>query len=91
VRKAIVSIDGEKVSAKVFSTSENHSDQHKRAQPATRVREVRALSDAMCSLGAGSRADSDRITCDHRAVLTLAVTDKEIILLDVGSHDEVYR
>lgn len=28
---------------------------------------------------------------DYRIILTLAVTDKEIILLDVGSHDEVYR
>jgi hypothetical protein len=61
------------------------------AQPTTREREVRALTDAMCSLGAESRADSDRITYDYRAVLTIAVTDREIILLDLGGHDEVYR
>ena len=30
------------------------------------------------------------ITYDYRIVLTIAVTDKEIILLDIGSHDEVY-
>jgi hypothetical protein len=24
-------------------------------------------------------------------LLTIAVTDQEVILLDVGSHDEVYR
>ena len=27
----------------------------------------------------------------HRIILTLDVSDKEIILLDIGSHDEVYR
>ena len=31
------------------------------------------------------------ITYDYRSVLTIAVTDREIILLDVGSHDEVNR
>ena len=31
------------------------------------------------------------ITYDYRIILTIEVTDKEIILLDVGSHDEVYR
>ena len=31
------------------------------------------------------------ITYDYRIILTLEVTDKEIILLDIGSHDEVYR
>jgi len=31
------------------------------------------------------------ITTDYRIVLTIEVTDKEIILLDIGSHDEVYR
>ena len=28
---------------------------------------------------------------DYRIILTIEVTDKEIILLDIGSHDEVYR
>lgn len=32
-----------------------------------------------------SISDSCRIT------LTIAISDKEIILLDIGSHDEVYR
>jgi addiction module RelE/StbE family toxin len=27
----------------------------------------------------------------YRIILTIVVTDKEIILLDIGSHDEVYR
>jgi len=28
---------------------------------------------------------------DYRIILTIEVTDREIILLDVGSHDEVNR
>jgi len=31
------------------------------------------------------------ITYSYRITLTIVVSDKEIILLDVGSHDEVYR
>jgi len=31
------------------------------------------------------------ITYSYRITLTIVVTEKEIILLDVGSHDEVYR
>jgi mRNA-degrading endonuclease YafQ of YafQ-DinJ toxin-antitoxin module len=31
------------------------------------------------------------ITYEHRITLTLKITEKEIILLDIGSHDEVYR
>jgi addiction module RelE/StbE family toxin len=31
------------------------------------------------------------ITYSYRITLTIVVTDREIILLDVGSHDEVYR
>ena len=31
------------------------------------------------------------ITYYYRIILTIVVTDKEIILLDIGSHDEVYR
>ena len=31
------------------------------------------------------------ITYDYRITLTLEVSDKEIILLDIGSHDEVYQ
>lgn len=31
------------------------------------------------------------ITYEHRIILTIEVTDNEIILLDIGSHDEVYR
>lgn len=31
------------------------------------------------------------ITYSYRITLTIVVTDSEIILLDVGSHEEVYR
>jgi addiction module RelE/StbE family toxin len=31
------------------------------------------------------------LTHSYRITLTVIVTDREIILLDVGSHDEVYR
>ncbi len=31
------------------------------------------------------------LTYSFRVVLMLRVTEKEIILLDIGSHDEVYR
>jgi addiction module RelE/StbE family toxin len=32
-----------------------------------------------------------RLTYSYRITLTLLITDKEIILLDIGSHDDVYR
>jgi mRNA-degrading endonuclease YafQ of YafQ-DinJ toxin-antitoxin module len=32
-----------------------------------------------------------RLTYDYRIVLILRVTEKEVVLLDIGSHDEVYR
>ena len=32
-----------------------------------------------------------RLTCGYRVTLTLAISEKEIVLLDIGSHDEVYR
>lgn len=32
-----------------------------------------------------------RLTYEYRIVLTLHITARQIILLDVGSHDEVYR
>ncbi len=31
------------------------------------------------------------LTHSYRITLTVMITEKEIILLDVGSHDEVYR
>jgi addiction module RelE/StbE family toxin len=31
------------------------------------------------------------LTGSFRITLTIVITDKEIILLDIGSHDEVYR
>jgi len=32
-----------------------------------------------------------RLTHSYRVTLTLLITEQEIILLDIGSHDEVYR
>ncbi len=32
-----------------------------------------------------------RLTYSYRITLTLMVSEKEIILLDIGSHDEVYQ
>ena len=31
------------------------------------------------------------VTYEYRIILTIQVTDREIILLDIGSRDEVYR
>lgn len=31
------------------------------------------------------------ITYEYRLILTLMVSEKEVVLLDIGSHDEVYR
>jgi mRNA-degrading endonuclease YafQ of YafQ-DinJ toxin-antitoxin module len=31
------------------------------------------------------------LTYEYRITLTVLLTEKEIILLDVGSHDEIYR
>ena len=56
MREPKVFTDGEKISVKVCSVSENNSGQ---PQPATREREVCALTDAMRSLG-----------LDHGLILT---------------------
>ena len=32
-----------------------------------------------------------RLTYEHRIVLILRFSQKEVVLLDVGTHDEVYR
>ena len=32
-----------------------------------------------------------RLACRYRITITLLITDKEIILLDTGSYDEVHR
>jgi hypothetical protein len=31
------------------------------------------------------------VTYAHRITLTLRVSKREVVLLDIGSHDEVYR
>lgn len=37
------------------------------------------------------RVQAVSLTDSYRITLTVVISDKEIILLDVGSHDEVYR
>ena len=32
-----------------------------------------------------------RLTYSYRVTLTIAISEKEIVLLDIGSHDDVYR
>jgi mRNA-degrading endonuclease RelE of RelBE toxin-antitoxin system len=32
-----------------------------------------------------------RLTYSYRITLTLMVSEKEVVLLDIGTHDEVYR
>jgi addiction module RelE/StbE family toxin len=32
-----------------------------------------------------------RLTYSYRITLTVLITEKEIVLLDIGGHDEVYR
>jgi len=51
-------------------------------QPSLRLH---ALSGKLASCYAVS------LTYSYRITLTLLVTEREIILLDIGSHDEVYR
>ena len=36
-------------------------------------------------------AQAVSVTYEYRIILRIEVTDQEIILLDIGSHDEVYR
>lgn len=31
------------------------------------------------------------LTCSYRITLTLLITEQEMVLFDIGSHDEVYR
>jgi mRNA-degrading endonuclease YafQ of YafQ-DinJ toxin-antitoxin module len=31
------------------------------------------------------------VTYEYRIVITLQITEREIVLIDIGSHDEVYR
>ena len=31
------------------------------------------------------------LTASYRITLTIVITEKEIVLLDIGTHDEVYR
>lgn len=47
--------------------------------------ELHSLSGKMKDIQAIS------LTRTYRITLTIMITDKEIILLDIGSHDEVYR
>jgi mRNA-degrading endonuclease YafQ of YafQ-DinJ toxin-antitoxin module len=46
------------------------------------------LHPLSCNL-AGCQAVS--VTCSYRITVILQITEREIILLDIGSHDDVYR
>ena len=46
---------------------------------------LHALSGKLLGLQAVS------LTYSYRITLTLQITEREILLLDIGSHDEVYR
>lgn len=46
---------------------------------------LHALSGKLAGIQAVS------LTHGHRLTLTLKVTEREIVLLDIGTHDEVYR
>ena len=41
--------------------------------------------------GAHQGKHAVRLTYEYRIVLILRITPREIVLLDVGAHDEVYR
>jgi addiction module RelE/StbE family toxin len=41
--------------------------------------------------GKYKRMQAVSITDDYRITMTVIVSEKEILLLDIGSHDEVYR
>jgi len=41
--------------------------------------------------GALSGLHAVSLTYQYRVVLTLRITEREIVLLDIGTHDEVYR
>ncbi len=56
--------------------------QHDPYQPGLRLH---ALSGKLTGCYAVS------LTYSYRITLTLMMTEKEIVLLDIGSHDEVYR
>lgn len=73
-----------------------------RKHPGLRERFARVVDDLkedplqphleLHSLG-GKLKDIQAVSLTHsyRITLTIMVTEKEIILLDIGSHDEVYR
>jgi mRNA-degrading endonuclease YafQ of YafQ-DinJ toxin-antitoxin module len=56
--------------------------EHDPLQPHLRLH---ALSDQLAGLHAVS------VTYAYRIVLTLRISEREITLLNIGSHDEVYR
>ena len=52
------------------------------SQPSLRIHPLKGLL-------AGLHAVS--LTHSYRITLTLKITEKEIVLIDIGSHDDVYR
>jgi addiction module RelE/StbE family toxin len=51
-------------------------------QPALQLHPLTGKLDGLWALS---------LTYKYRVTLTLMITEKEIVLLDVGSHDELYR
>jgi mRNA-degrading endonuclease YafQ of YafQ-DinJ toxin-antitoxin module len=51
-------------------------------QPRLRLHALRGELDGLHAVS---------VTYSHRIILTLLVSEREIILLDIGNHDEVYR
>jgi mRNA-degrading endonuclease YafQ of YafQ-DinJ toxin-antitoxin module len=51
-------------------------------QPRLRLHALRGELDGLHAVS---------VTCSHRIILTLLVSEREITLLDIGTHDEVYR
>ncbi len=42
-------------------------------------------------IGILSDCHAASLTCSYRITLTLLITEQEMVLFDIGSHDEVYR
>jgi hypothetical protein len=56
-----------------------------------RARWTATLIPGMNNVGKLAGCYAVSLTHSYRITLTLLITEKEIILLDIGSHDDVYR
>lgn len=84
------------------SRFERRLDSFRRKYPQLRGRVARVLRDIeedpfqphlqthpLHGTLAGSHGVS--VTRDYRVVITIRITEREILLLDIGTHDDVYR